>query len=111
MERIEFTLSWSGDTFKHSWRGLRKKLLHYVGVAQIKFVPVENEEGYTELFEGGADHGFIRLSLAKKQPDPTKSPTQEAKLNFVPGFALKLLRDNKPSSNLLTMHNVAGQDS
>ena len=66
MERIEFTLSWSGDTFKHSWRGLRKKLLHYVGVAQIKFVPVENEEGYTELFEGGADHGFIRLSLAKK---------------------------------------------
>jgi len=60
------TLEWIGDTFEDALLGERKKFIHSVGnVAGVKFVPQPNSAGYTGFFQDGADHGFIRLSLAK----------------------------------------------
>ena len=104
------TIHWVGDTFKDDLFGPRKKLIHTVGsVAQVKFVPVATTEGYTGIFEG-ADHGLIRLSLAKK-PDTTKTTAAQAYDNFAPGFGLKFLRDGIPSASLVAMFGVNGQDS
>lgn len=72
-------------------------------------MPVPNNEGYTGLFEG-ADHGLIRLSLAKK-PDPSKSSAEGALENFTPGFGLKFLRDGMPSASMVAMYSVDGQNS
>jgi hypothetical protein len=64
-ESMDPSLQFVGDTFQDGLFGPRKKLIHSVGsVAQVKFVPTANQEGYTGLFKG-ADHGLIRLSLAK----------------------------------------------
>lgn len=110
VEDMTTTIGWVGDTFQDSWLGPRKKLIHSVGsVAQVKFVPVENSEGYTGIFEG-ADHGLIRMSLAKK-PDTSKTSAKGALDNFTPGFGLKFLRDNKPSASMVAMYSVEGQDS
>jgi len=110
VETMETTLHWVGDTFEDGFFGPRKKLIHSVGsVAQVKFVPVPNNEGYTGIFEG-ADYGLIRLSLAKK-PDTSKTSAKEAYNNFAPGFGLKFLRDNQPSASMVAMFSVEGQDS
>lgn len=105
------SLQWVGDTFEDSFLlGPRKKLIHSVGsVAKVKFAPVENNEGYTGIFEG-ADYGYLRLSLAK-EPDTTKKTAAEAIENFAPGFGLKFLRDNRPSASMVAMYSVDGQDS
>lgn len=49
---MDFSLEWVGDTYKDRVLiGSRKKLIHAVGsVAQVKFVPTDNKEGYTGLF-------------------------------------------------------------
>lgn len=78
-------------------------------VAQVKFVPVPNNEQYTGIFEG-ADYGIIRLSVAKK-PDTSKNTATGAKNNFTPGFGLKFLRDGQQSANLVAMYSVDGQES
>jgi len=63
---------------------------------------------------------LIRLSVAKK-PDPQEFLTkaligripvkEEAFNNFVPGFALKFLRDKIPSGNLVAMYSVNGVET
>lgn len=104
------TLHWIGDTFENGLFGPRNKYAHSVGsIAKVKFTPVENNEGYTGLFEG-ADHGYIRMSLAK-EPDYTKTTAAGAYNNFIPGFSLKLLRDGRPSASMVAMYTVEGQDS
>ena len=104
------TLQWQGDTFESGIFGPRSKYIHSVGnVGKVKFVPVENNEGYTGIFEG-ADQGFIRLSLAKK-PDTSKKTAAEAYNNFAPGIALKFLRDGVESASMVAMYSVEGQDS
>lgn len=109
-ESMDPSLKFVGDTFQDGLFGPRKKLIHSVGsVAQVKFVPTANLEGYTGLFQG-ADHGLIRLSLAK-QPDPTKTSAAQAFDNFAPGFGLKFLRDGHQSANMVAMYSVDGQAS
>ena len=71
-ESMSPTLHYTGDTFENGWLGVRNKYIHSVGnVAQVRYTPVPNDEGYTGIFESGADHGLIRLSIAKK-PDESK---------------------------------------
>lgn len=55
----------------------------------------------------GAKSALIRLSVAKKA-DFTKTSAIEALDNFTPGFGLKLLRDNLPSANVVSMFGVNG---
>jgi hypothetical protein len=76
----------------------------------VEYTVAPNNEGYTGIFESGADHGLIRLSAAKKF-DKTKSSAAEAYDNFTPGFGLKFLRDGVPSGNLVAMYGVNGFDS
>jgi len=110
VESMDPSLKWVGDTFEDGFFGPRKKLIHSVGsVATVKFVPTANNEGYTGVFQG-ADHGLIRLSLAK-QPDYSKTSAAGAYDNFAPGFGLKFLRDNSHSANMVAMFSVDGQDS
>lgn len=104
---MDFSLEWVGDTYKKTLLGSRKKLIHSVGsVAQVKFVPTDNKEGYTGLFNG-ADHGLIRLSIAAK-PKYNKPTPEGAEVNFIPGFGLKLFKDGLPSSNVVAMYAVDG---
>jgi hypothetical protein len=45
------TMNFVGDTFESGILGARNKYVHTVGsVAQIKFTPIPNSEGYTGLF-------------------------------------------------------------
>ncbi|CDW78959.1 UNKNOWN [Stylonychia lemnae] len=113
VESMSTSLHWVGDTFEDGWLGVRDKYIHSVGsVATVKYTPVDNNEGYTGIFKSGADHGLIRLSIAK-QPDQSESKhSAEAALdNFTPGFGLKFLRNNVPSGNLVAMYSVNGAKS
>ena len=99
------SLNWVGDTFKNSYF-MRQKILHTVGcVAQVKFVPVEHNEGYTGIFEG-ADYGLMRLSSALFPNTANKQSARGS--DFAPGMALKFLRDGQPSCNLVAMFSVEG---
>jgi hypothetical protein len=111
MESMTPSLHWVGDTFENGWLGIRNKYIHSVGnVAKVQFTTVQNNEGYTGIFETGADHGLIRLSAAKK-PDETKKTAKEAIDNFIPGFGLKFLRDGVHSGGLVAMYGVDGAES
>jgi hypothetical protein len=71
------TISWYGDTFESYWFYPRFKYIHTVGdIASFKFVPTNNSEGYTGIFEG-SDHGIIRLSAAA-HPNEDKKTAEEA---------------------------------
>ena len=91
-----------GDELPCYWNGCRNKTIHAQGsVAKIEW---KNFGGhpYTGMFRG-ADAGYARLSVAK--PADTKTP------NLAPAMAIKLLRDNADSANVLTMFSVDGQDT
>jgi hypothetical protein len=72
------------------------KPIHFQGVsAPVKFNVRENP--YTGLYKSGGI-GIIRLSRAVPNDDP-----------FVPGFALKIFIDGKPSVNFHAMYSLDGQ--
>jgi len=84
----------------------RDKLIHSVGsVAKMHWEM--NSNNYTGMFQG-VDNGLIRISLAAK-PDYTQRDS--VKGNFIPGMAMKLLRDNHRSANFVAMHSLSPQDS
>lgn len=79
----------------------RAKPIHAHGsTAGIKFV-VQESFGYSGIFASGAEHGFIRLSLAVK---PSSA-------GMIPGLAVKFLVDGRPSVNLQAMHSLEAQAS
>ena len=94
------TLNTKGDEMP----GSRNKYIHSVGaVAQVQWQNLDSAaHPYTGLFMG-ADHGIVRLSLAK-EPD-------EDELTTVPGMGLKFLRDGMDSANLVAMEGLDGQES
>lgn len=76
-----------------------QKPIHFQGVtAPVVFV-ANNNNKYTGLYQSGG-LGLIRLSRAL----PTDTP-------FVPGFALKVLIDGKPSVNFHAMFSLDGQNT
>eukprot|EP00347_Sterkiella_histriomuscorum_P022948 403336536 len=110
-ESMFITLKRVGDTFEDEFFGVRNKFIHTVGnTATVKWTPVTNSEGYTGIFNSGADHGIIRLSAAI-QPDFSRKNANDAFGNFIPGFGLKLLRNGVPSGNLVAMFSVDGTQS
>lgn len=81
----------------------RNKGIHCVGsTGKVKFVPNESNHLYTGIFKG-AEHGIIRLSVAK--------PTIPVMKEMAPGMGLKFLRDGVDSANLVAMYSVDGQPS
>ena len=87
---------------------MRKKYIHTVGNAvTFKFEVVPNNEGYTGIFQSGADHGILRLSSAI-HPNFNKTKAEEAYNNFVPGMGIKFLRSKVHSGNMVAMHSVDG---
>lgn len=81
----------------------RRKLVHAFGAeARLQFVVDHTvANGYTGIFQSGADCVIGRLSLATK---PTKT-------HSVPALALKFFIDgNHPSVNLQVMNSIDGQE-
>lgn len=110
IESMDPTVHWVGDTFQNGWNGPRNKYIHTVGsTATFKFVPVQNNEGYTGIFKG-TDSGIMRLSTGGEY-DTSKSTAQQAAGNFVPAFGLKFLRDGVASGNVFGMYSIDGQPS
>lgn len=99
IEDVHPTFNWLSDTvpFDQFW-GKREKFIHTEGVTVgIKWVPKGKPSvAYTGLFATGTDYGYLRFSTG-----PPSDPTKAAKGNFSPGMALKLLRDDYPSANLV----------
>jgi len=78
----------------------RQKLIHSVGwTAKVRVEWQSNP--YTGMFSEAQSHGFMRISSASK-PDSKQN---------TPGFALKMMRDGKPSANLVAMWSLFGQDN
>ena len=86
----------------------RYKYGHSVGVVG-KFKILIDKDKYSGIFKG-CENAIGRFSLGTK-PDITKISPDGALNNFTPGFALKCLRDNIPSANLIVMNDFAGQNS
>merc|ERR1719444_390209 len=83
------------------------KVIHTHGsVAKVKFVPQEGT-GYTGMFEKGADHAILRLSIVADWEQPCKGGT-DFKFDgcLKPSMALKMLRDNDYSSNTVAQINL-----
>jgi hypothetical protein len=83
----------------------RKKYMHAIGtVAPVKFVSAGNHP-YTGLFQG-ADHGLIRAGMTLPA-----SPQDGVWFDkVIPGVALKLFRDGRPSSNVVLIPDVKPQE-
>lgn len=81
----------------------RPKHIHSFGtVAQVAFEPnLDMAQPLTGLFQSGAEHGLLRLSLAE--------PPHGG--NYKPGIALKLFRNNYPAANILAMPSLDGQQN
>lgn len=102
-------MDWVGDTFQDSWFGPRNKYVHTVGnVAKCKYVPSGVNHNYTGIFEGGSDHCIIRLSTAAEPNAVNRTSPQEALGNFIPGVAIKFLRDGVHSGNMVFMYSAGG---
>ena len=105
LESMEPSFDNLGDVFE----GDRKKLIHSVGnVAKAKFIS-SPDSPYTGIFKGSSQV-LVRLSTAKDF-DTSKTKPQGAYGNFVPGMAIKFLRDGIHSTNILAMKSVMGQNS
>jgi len=105
LEGMKQSFDWEGDEMLNG----RKKLIHTVGaVGKFQFNSDENHS-YTGVFRG-CKNVILRPSVAKAQ-DTSKTTAKEAKGNFVPGMAMKFLRNNIPSANLQSMFALDGQDS
>mmetsp|Transcript_30912 Transcript_30912/g.46932 ORF Transcript_30912/g.46932 Transcript_30912/m.46932 type:complete len:351 (-) Transcript_30912:98-1150(-) len=78
------------------------KPFHSVGaVATVKFDTSDNNSTFTGIFAEGSHHGVIRLSLA----------LGIANSKYVPGLALKFLRNGMYSANVMAMESIDGQES
>lgn len=83
----------------------KNKLTHSTGVVgRVEFI-AEEDSPYTGVFQG-AKNALLRFATATES-----KPKGEPFTNFNPAAALKILRDNVPSGNLLVMYNAEGQYS
>lgn len=80
----------------------RRKLIHAFGAeARMRLVvSAKAMQGYTGIFQSGAECAIARFSLANKPDNDTS----------IPGLALKVFIDgDRPSVNLLMMHSIDAQ--
>jgi hypothetical protein len=95
-----------GDEFPSD----RKKLIHCVGVTAKAKLVISNPK-YTGMLKGSSDM-IIRLSTGKKpNTNEDKRSQSDAYGNFVPGMAMKFLRDGLHAANLVAMNTVMGSHS
>ncbi|MBI4423055.1 MAG: hypothetical protein HY554_04980 [Elusimicrobia bacterium] len=94
LRRLRLSFDRSGDV-----RPPELKRLHPFGaVARVDWEPVEGQP-YTGVFRSGA-LGLVRLSLGA---DPKSA--------FIPGLAVKLFLDGRPSVDALAIHSLDGESS
>ena len=80
----------------------RYKLIHSVGgAASVRLELQENP--YTGLFQG-SDYGLIRFASAKEPKEGAGVGALDG--GFTPGMGIKMLRDGKPSANVVFLHKV-----
>ena len=107
MARTAFngTINESFDRFSDQYMTEHAKVIHTHGtVAKVRLV-WEEEHPYTGLFGEGESTGLIRASLVKDPNAPcTGIPFTPG--CFAPGIAVKVLRDQTFSSNLIAMSNL-----
>jgi len=73
-------------------------MIHTQGlVAKVQWIPVNNEEGYTGIYEEGSDAMILRLSQTANLTSYTKGLT--------PSLALKFLINGKESDNIVAMND------
>merc|ERR1712072_436763 len=98
------TIDESFDRFSDEYMADHAKVIHTFGsVAKVR-LQAEANTPYTGLFRG-ADFGLIRLSLVKSPYDPCKGIPFTAGC-FAPGIAVKFLRPNTYSNNLIAMTSL-----
>jgi hypothetical protein len=89
----------------------RRKLLNTVGiVGKVSFQIINNEPGYTGIFDSGADYGIIRFSTFVK-PVEIGATEQLGYGTYTPAMALKFLRNNVPAGNIFGMYSIDSKDS
>ena len=82
----------------------RPKTTHTQGVvAKVEWVPVENDLGYTGIYDSGSDTVILRLSETNN--------LSEATTGLMPSMALKFLLNGRKSENILAMHSMKPTDS
>lgn len=101
------TMSLFFDRFSDENPPNAAKVIHTFGsAALVRFVAAGNT-GFTGMFEKGAAHAVIRLSIVADWTQPCKGGTD---LNFdgclKPSLAFKMLRDDDYSSNLVAQINL-----
>lgn len=82
----------------------RVKMTHTQGVvAQVEWLPTDNDLGYTGFYETGSDQVLLRLS-------ETNNLTQESK-GLHPAVAIKFLRNGTFAENIVATPNLTGSES
>jgi hypothetical protein len=104
IEDLHPTFEHYGDDFPEG----RQKLIHTKGVIAKAELKIYNSEknNYTGFLKQGSNNVLIRLSCASDYKT-NKEPLN----NFIPGMAIKILRDGAPSVNTVCMHSTSGQNS
>jgi len=101
------TMSLFFDRFSDENPPNAAKVIHTFGsTALVRFVAAKGT-GFTGMFEKGAEHALIRLSIVADWTSPCKGGTD---LDFdgclKPSLAFKMLRDDDYSSNLVAQVNL-----
>lgn len=76
----------------------RKKLIHPYGAAAKANFIIHDNSPYTGIFRPGQRPAVIRPSLAAVNEK-----------NFIPGTAVKVLLDGRPSANMFALYSLDGQ--
>lgn len=85
-------------------RKTRLKTTHTQGViGKVRWEVVDNDMGYTGIYENGSNHAILRLSQTTNLID--SSP------GLFPSMAIKFLISGQRSANLFAMPNFTGTES
>jgi len=111
IESMDLSFNTVADDMPKQFLGLqtRMKLVHSVGaVGVVNWAPVPNRLNYTGIFASGARNAIIRFSSGAQ---PIRNGTSFGVGGFVPGIAIKFLRNGVHSANLFSLNSVglAGQ--
>jgi len=107
-QALNGTMGYVFDRLSDENPTMHYKTFHVHGsVATVRIEPVANSLGLTGLFEHGSQYAILRNSIIADWTEPCKGGI-DGNFNgcLKPSIALKVLRDNGPSSNLLAQANL-----
>jgi len=109
IENTSLSFNTVGDEMPYQFAGLKKRLkvIHSVGVVGRGSWVANPDSPFTGVLGSGCKNVILRLSVAQR-PLVILGKTL---VPFVPGVALKCLRDGVPSGNMVFMYSLGGQTS